>query len=69
MSVYVFFFCLERGHQLSTYLIVGGVVVIQNAYSCVQGEGVSRLMCTYALTLSLFMFLVVFLSYSVLFYL
>ena len=30
--------------------------VIQNVYSCLQGEVVARLMCTYALTLSLFMF-------------
>ena len=34
-------------------------------YRCVQGRGISRPMCTYALTLSLFIFL----SYSVLFYL
>ena len=30
---------------------------IQNAYSCVKGEGMSKLICTYALTLSLFVFL------------
>ena len=30
--------------------------VIQNAHSCVQGEGVSRLMCTYALTPSFHVF-------------
>ena len=31
--------------------------VIQNAYSCVQGKVVSRLMCTCAFALSLFTFL------------
>ena len=36
------FFGWERGHQLSTYSAVGGWWVIQNAYSCVQGEGVSK---------------------------
>ena len=41
--------------------------VIQNVCSCVQVGGVSHLMCTYALTL--FMFLAAFLSDSVLFYL
>ena len=64
------FFGRERGHELSTYGTVGGDVgVIQNAYNCVQGEGVSRLMCTYPLALSLLMFLAAFLSYSALFYL
>ena len=37
--------------------------------SCVQREGVSHLMCTYALTLYFFMFLAAFFSCSVLFYL
>ena len=43
---------------------VGDGGVIQNAYNSVQGEwrGVSRIMCTYALTLSLFMFLAAFLA-------
>ena len=65
------FFDRERDHQFSTYATVGGwgAAVIQNAYSCIQGKGVSRLMCTYALKLSLFMFLAASLSYSVLFYL
>ena len=35
---------------------------------CVHGEVLSRLMCAYGLTLSLFMFLAAFLSYSVFFY-
>ena len=38
---------------------------MQSAYSCLHGEGVSCLMCTYALTLSLFVFLAAFLCYSV----
>ena len=37
--------------------------VIQNVCNCVQGEGVSRLMCTYTLKLSLFIVLEAFLSY------
>ena len=37
------FFGWERGHQLSTCATAGGWRVIQNVYSCVQGEGVSRL--------------------------
>ena len=37
--------------------LVGRLVFIWNAYSCLYGEGLWRLMCTYALTLSLFMFL------------
>ena len=48
---------------------MGGWGVIHNAYSCVQGKGMSRLMCTYALTLSIFMLLPAVLSYNVLFYL
>ena len=39
-----------------------------NAYSYVQGEGVSCLMCTYALSLSLSIFLAAFLSKSLLFF-
>ena len=57
------FFDWERDHQLSTYATVGGMGgAIQNACSCVKGDGLSRLMCTYALTLSLFMhfYLIVF---------
>ena len=47
----------------------GAFRVIQNADNCAWREGMSRLICTYALTLSLFMFLAAFLSYSVLSYL
>ena len=61
------FFGWERGHQLSTYATAGGWRVIYNVYSYVQGEKVSRLVCTYALTLFLSMFLATFLSYSVCF--
>ena len=50
------FFGWERGRQLGTYATFGGWSVIQNACSCVQGEGVSRVMCTYSLTFFLFMF-------------
>ena len=59
------FFGWERANQLSTYATGGGMF---DHPKCVQlgiGAGVSRLMCTYALTLSLFMFLAVFWSYSV----
>ena len=63
------FLGLERGHRLCTYATVRGLGVIQNAHSFVQWEGVSRLMYTYAPTLSLFRFLVASLSYSFLFYL
>ena len=52
--------------------IAGGVKCwgfIQNADNCALREGMSSLMCMYALTLSLFMFLAAFLSYSVLSYL
>ena len=50
------FFDSERDHQLSTYATVGGMGgAIQNACSCVKGDGLSRVMCAYALTLSLFM--------------
>ena len=44
ISVNTIFECLytsfrwERDHQLSTYATVGGWWIIQNAYSCVQGE-------------------------------
>ena len=63
-------FLVEKGviNQVRTELL-GGCWVIQNAYSCVQGEGVSQLMCTYALPLYFFMFLAAFFSCSVLFYL
>ena len=47
------------------YVTRGMEGVIQNVYRCVQGERGTRFMCTYALILSLFMFL----SYGVLFYL
>ena len=66
-SVNTVFECLymifgwERGHQLSTYATDGGIEESsKNGYSCVQGEELLRLMCTYALALSLFMFLAAF---------
>ena len=43
------FFGWKRGHQLSTYATGGEMGVVQNAYSCVQGEGLSRLLCIYIL--------------------
>ena len=43
----------------------GDLEVIQNAYNWVKREEVSHLMCTCALTLSLFMFLTAFISHSV----
>ena len=48
------FFGWEKGHQLSTNATGGG---IQNVYNCAQGKEVSRLMCTWTLALSLFIFL------------
>ena len=51
-----------RGHPLSMY------GTWENAQSCLQAE-VSRLMCKYALTPSLFMFLEACFSYRVLYYL
>ena len=56
----------ERDHQPSTYVTVGG----RGSSKCAQqrtGEGVSRLMHTYTLTLSLSMFVAAYLSYSILF--
>ena len=50
-NVFTCFFSCESDHQLSTYTTGGGWGVIWNAYSCVQEEGVSRLVCTYTLTL------------------
>ena len=73
MSLYVFW--LRKGLLIKYIRNCWGMVGgkggggIQNAYSCVQWEGVSRLLCTYAPTLSLSMFLATFLSYSFLFYL
>ena len=68
MSVYGFW--LRKGPSIKyMHHWWWGEGVIQNAYNCVQGEGVSQLMCTYASTLSPFMLLAAFLSYSVLFYL
>ena len=51
------FYVWELGHPLSTWATGGMEGVIQNLYRCVRGRGVSRLMCTYALTLSLFVFI------------
>ena len=66
MSLYIFW--LRKGPSIKYVRNWWGMEgVIQNPYSCVQVKGVSRLMCTYAFTLSLFMFFVAFLSYSVLF--
>ena len=65
-------FWLRKGplmKYLRNWQLVGDGGIPQNAYRCVQGEGKSCLMCMYALTPSFFMFLVTFLSYSVLFYL
>ena len=69
MSVYVFW--LRKGLSIkyvgNWWGDAGGSYKIRTfAYS---GKGVSRLICTYALTLSLVMFLAAFLSYSVLFHL
>ena len=52
------FFLLRKG-PLIKYVRTGnwwGMGVIKNVYSCVQGGTVSRLMCTYILTLAVFMF-------------
>ena len=70
MSLYNFL--VEKGttNEVPTQLATGGDGgILQNSYRCVQREGKSCLMCMYALTQSVFMFLVTFLSYSVLFYL
>ena len=62
ISVNAIFECLymflgwERGHLLGMYTTAGGWGVIQNVYSSVQRDGVSRLMCTCASALSLSMF-------------
>ena len=63
-------FLVEKGtiNQVRTQL-AGWWWFIQNACSCVKEEGVSRLMCTYAFTLSLLMFLTAFSSCSVSLYL
>ena len=49
-NVFICYFGSERDHQLRPYATSNwwgwGLGGIQNAYSCVQGEGVSRLMCT-----------------------
>ena len=72
ISVNTIFECLyiflgwERSHQFSTYETG---VKMGRSLSSELGERVSRFMCMYALTRSLFMFLAAFLSYSVLFYL
>ena len=42
-TTFEMFFCWERSHRLSTYATSGGWGIIQNAYSCVQGEGRVRL--------------------------
>ena len=63
------FFGWKRGHQLSTYATVGGMDGHLEYVKLRTGGGGSRLMCAYALTLSLFMFLTAFLSYIVFFYL
>ena len=54
------FFGWERGSKLSTYATGRWMGLIWNACRCVQGEGLTRLMCTYALTLLLLMFLAAF---------
>ena len=61
----------EKGSINSVHTQLGGGWgrPMQNAYSCVRREELSRLMCTYALTVSLLMILGAFLSYSALFYL
>ena len=72
MSLYVFFW-LRKGSSIKyatgNWWWIEGEGVIQNAYSCVQEEGVSHVICTYTNTLSHFMFLAAFVSYSVLYYL
>ena len=44
------FFGWEIGHPLSTCVTEGMEGFNRNVYRCIQGEEVSRLMCTYALT-------------------
>ena len=48
------FFWLRKGPSIKYLRKLETDGVIQNAFSCIQEEGVSRLICTYAL--SLFMF-------------
>ena len=50
------FFGWDRGSQLSTYAIGRGTDGHPKCVHRAHGEGTSRLMCTHALTLSLFMF-------------
>ena len=74
MFLFPMFFWLRKGPSIKYVRNWWGIgEIIQNTYSCVQGEGVSRLVCTYVLTPLhshlFFMFLAAFLSYSVLFYL
>ena len=71
LKCFYMFFGWERGHQLSTYATGGrnGGGTSKMCTVAYRGEGVSRFMCSHALTLSLFMFLAAFLSCSVLFYL
>ena len=55
-SLYIFW--LRRGSSIKyVWNWWGGGKIIQNANSCVKWDGVPRLMCTYALALSIFMFL------------
>ena len=53
------YFLVEKGviNKVRTQFM-GKWGVIQNAYNCLKREGVSNLMCMYALTLSLFVFLI-----------
>ena len=50
------FFGWDRGSQLSTYATGRGTDGHPKCVHRAHGEGTSRLMCTHALTLSLFMF-------------
>ena len=67
-NVFICFFWLRKGPSSQYVRNWRGDGVLPNAYSYVNGEGVSCLISTYALT-SLFMFLAKCLSYSILFYL
>ena len=70
MSLCVFW--LRKGYHLSTYATGTQLVEMWGSskmrIAAHMGRG-SRFMCTYALTLYLFMFLAAFWPYSVLFYL
>ena len=55
--------------QVRTHLVGDGEVHPKCVQKRTGGRGMPRLMCTYTFTLSRFMFLATFLSYSVLFYL